>query len=269
MITLPRFLVCLGLVCATPLHSHEFWIASPDYQVETGENIKAYTKNGQRFSGIDLAYFDRRAARFEKIDATGARPVKARAGDSPVYDQPAEKEGLFTLIYQTTPDKLTYANWEKFQKFADHKAFKNVKARHEARNLPSSGFSESYARFAKGLFAVGSGAGSDAPRGLELEIIALKNPYVDDMKDGLPVQVLYQQMPRSGAQVEVFERSAEGEVSVTLYTTDDTGVAVIPVQSGYEYLLDNVLLREPSKALSKEAGTVWETLWAALTFAVR
>jgi hypothetical protein len=38
----------------------------------------------------------------------------------------------------------------------------------------------------------------------------------------------------------------------------------IPVKSGHEYLLDAVVLR----AADPDDGAVWETLWAALTFAV-
>ena len=50
--------------------------------------------------------------------------MKARLGDSPVFDKPVETEGLFTLIYQTNPERLTYTEWAKFDKFAKHKAFK-------------------------------------------------------------------------------------------------------------------------------------------------
>ena len=51
--------------------------------------------------------------------------------------------------------------------------------------------------------------------------------------------------------------------------TNAEGIAIVPVKAGYAYLLDNVLLREPSEALAQETGAVWETLWAALTFEVR
>ncbi len=256
-------------LATTPLLAHEFWIDSKKFQVKTGENIAAFTKNGQNFKGIDLAYFTRRAARFERIDASGAKPVQARLGDSPVFDKPIESDGLFTLVYQTNPQNLTYTEWAKFKKFADHKDFGDVLSQHRERELSEDKFRETYTRFAKGLFAVGSGAGSDASRGLELEIIALKNPYTDTLDGGLPVKVLYREMPRLDAQIEIFERSKEGDTTITLVQTNDEGIAVIPVKSGYAYLLDNVLLREPSPALSQETGAVWETLWAALTFEVR
>lgn len=268
MSALPRLFALAPFFLANTLLAHEFWIDSPDYQVEIGENITAYTRNGENFKGIDLAFFEKRAARFEIVDASGQRAVVARPGDSPVYDRPAAQDGLVTLIYQTKPDKLTYAKWEKFQRFIDHKDFGDVQSRHSARALPQDGFVETYSRFTKGLFAVGSGAGKDAPRGLEIEIVALKNPYTDDLSGGLPVQVLYQGAPRANVQVEVFERGANRDVTVSLYRTNAKGIATIGVKSGHAYLLDNVLLREPSPALAAEKNAVWESLWAALTFAV-
>lgn len=256
-------------IAAAPLFAHEFWIDSKKFQVETGEKVAAFTKNGQNFKGVDLAYFTRRAALFERIDAKGRETVTPRLGDSPVFDTAVENDGLFTLIFQTTPDKLTYREWAKFDKFAKHKAFDNVLEKHRARGLNEDEFKETYTRFAKGLFAVGSGAGQDTQQGLEIEIVAMKNPYTDDLSDGLPVQVFYREMPRINAQVEIFERSSDGVTEVSTVRTDAQGIAIVPVKSGFTYLLDNVVLREPSAALAQDTGAVWETLWAALTFEVR
>lgn len=253
---------------APPLVAHEFWIDSKKFQVETGENIAAYTKNGQNFKGIDLAYFTKRAAMFERIDVNGRSTVTPRLGDSPVFDKPVEQDGLLTLVFQTNPDRLTYKEWAKFEKFAQHKAFGDVRSKHRARGLSEENFTETYTRFAKGLFAVGDGAGRDAQQGLEVEIVALKNPYTDNLEGGLPVQVFYREMPRINTQVEIFERSADGVTVVTTMQTDENGVAIVPVKSGHTYLLDNVVLREPSPERAAETNAVWETLWAALTFAV-
>ena len=268
---IPKSLILAVLMhfAAAPLVAHEFWIDSKKFQVETDENVVAYTKNGQNFKGVDLAYFTRRVALFERIGVTGREAVVPRLGDSPVFDTTIEQDGLFTLIYQSTPDKLTYKEWAKFDKFAKHKQFGDVLSQHRARGLNEEEFKETYTRFAKGLFAVGEGAGQDALQGLEIEIVALKNPYTDDVSAGLPVQVFYREKPRINAQVEIFERSADGVTEVSTVQTNDEGIALVPVKSGYAYLLDNVVLREPSAEMADETGAVWETLWAALTFEVR
>lgn len=183
-----------------------------------------------------------------------------------MFDKPIAKDGLFTLVYQTNPERLTYKEWAKFDK---HKAFGNVLEKHRARGLSEDQFVEAYTRFAKGLFAVGSGTGQDTQQGLEVEIIALKNPYTDDLSEGLPVKVLYREMPRINAQVEIFERSSDGTTEISTVQTDEEGIAIIPVKSRYAYLLDNVVLREPSSELAEKTDAVWEILWAALTFEVR
>jgi uncharacterized GH25 family protein len=176
------------------------------------------------------------------------------------------RDGLVVIVHETSDSTLTYTEWDKFIDFVEHKDFDSALAAHAARGLPETGFKESYRRYAKALIAVGSGAGSDAPTGLETEIVALANPYTDDLSGGLPVRVLYQDAPRADAQVELFEKGPDEAVVVTLHRTDAEGVARLPVKPGYEYLVDAVILRDTGND-DTETGPVWHSLWAALTFA--
>ena len=114
---------------------------------------------------------------------------------------------------------------------------------------------------------MGSGAGADAPVGLDTEIVALKNPYTDDPSTGLPVQVMYQGTPRAEAQIEVFEKMSSGTVRVFTLRTDAHGQATVPTLPGRSYLLDAVVLR-PTGNTDPDAGPLWHSLWASLTFAV-
>lgn len=113
--------------------------------------------------------------------------------------------------------------------------------------------------------AVGDGGGQDHAFGLLTEIVALANPYTDDLSGGMPVQVLYDGAPRPDAQVEVFAKQGEA-VTISTVRTDAEGRALVPVSPGTRYMLDSVVLREvPAGAFD---GAVWESLWANLTFAV-
>jgi hypothetical protein len=56
-------------------------------------------------------------------------------------------------------------------------------------------------------------------------------------------------------------------LKITLHRTDADGIASLPVKAGC-YLVDAVVLREPTAELAAEAEIAWETLWAALTFGV-
>ena len=244
--------------------AHEFWIDAEAYHVAPGEQIVANLKNGQVFEGTSLSYLPRNFSRFDVIQGSTGRQVQGRMGDRPAFDQAAPGEGLVTIVHETTPSFVNYKEWDKFQKFADHKGFPDMAARHAANGFPPAPFKERYTRHAKALIGVGNGEGADQPLGLKTEFVALTNPYAPEFDGQMRVQVLYLDAPRADAQVEVFDRAPSGEVQVSLYRTDQSGRATIPVQPGHDYLFDAVVL-EP---ILDDDAAVWDTFWAALTFGV-
>ena len=265
-------LVVLSLVLTgffTPLKAHELWIEPEQYQVAKGNPITADFKNGEAFEGIKLSYFERGAVRFDTVMGGKVAKVTARSGDRPALALDAlAAEGLLSVVYETTPSNITYKEWPKFQKFAAHKDFKTAEADHIANGWPQQGFRESYTRHAKALIGVGHGQGADKTVGLATEFTALTNPYAPDFAGEMRVLLTYQNAPRPDAQVEVFERAADDQVSVTLHRTDSNGIAVIPVKKGHSYLFDAVVLRPSPEAMKTPTSPLWETLWAALTFHV-
>ena len=257
-------LVCFWLFAGSAATAHEFWIGPEEYQVQSGAPLLAHLRNGQNFKGMSLTYFEDQTARFDLITSRGTIPVQPRMGDIPPLDMAAPGDGLVVAVYETSPATLKYADWDQFQTFADDKDFPDIRERHMGRGLPETGFTESYTRFAKALVAVGSGAGADGITGMETEFVALTNPYTSDPAQGFSARLYYQGKPRLNAQVEVFEKAPDGTVAVSIFRTDDSGGVTIPVRRGHRYLLDGVVLRP-----APDGGTpVWESLWAALTFAV-
>lgn len=246
--------------------AHEFWIEPEAYAIAPGDTARASFRVGQDFKGPTYIFIPGNSILFEQVAGGVRTAVDATVGDNPAYKLPDAPEGLVVVAHQTGAQKLSYANWEKFQTFIDHKDFGDVRSAHLARGLPEADFSEGYSRYAKTLIAVGHGAGTDYEFGLRTEIIALANPYTDDVSDGLAVQVMLEGAPRTDVQVELFERAPDGTVAVTLYRTDDAGVAVLPVRAGHSYLVDAVTLLELDPA--EDPGVAYHSLWAALTFAV-
>lgn len=264
-----RLFVALLLLTGQPALSHEFWIDPEKYQVLPGDDLVANLRNGQNFKGTALAWFDNRFTRFETVSDAGVTPVTGRIGDTPALQITAPAtDGLLIILHETTPSSLTYREWEKFLAFAAHKDFQKAAADHDAAGWPRAGFRESYTRHAKSLVAVGAATGQDHAFGMATEFIALTNPYAPDFDGQMRVQVTYQDAPRAEAQIEVFDRAPDGEVAITLTRTDARGEATIPVSPGHTYLLDAVVLRPSAQAGTAERAPVWETLWAALTFAV-
>lgn len=258
------FLAFWCAICASIATAHEFWIEPETFQVAPGENITAQLKNGQKFEGISLAYFDRNITRFDVATGDTLTAVDGRMGDSPALNIQAGDDGLVVVVHETAPSFVTYKDWEKFLAFAQHKDFPDIAARHAANGFSPAPFKERYTRHAKALIAVGDGAGADRALGLKTEFVVLTNPYEIDFDGTMRVQLLYQAAPRANAQVEVFDRDPEGSVTITLHRTDATGIATIPVTPGHEYLFDGVVLRPAHGS----ADAVWDTFWAALTFAV-
>jgi len=263
-----RSLALVLALVATPLSAHEFWIEPLAYQVAADGTLEADIVNGEEFTGGKQVYLPQRFVNFLLFSGEDVTRVAGRPGDMPALNQDAPAEGLVVAGYQAVNATVTYEEWAKFQRFVDHKDFGDVRALHDARGISPDGFKEVYSRYAKTLFGVGDSAGADRRVGLETEIVALSNPYTDDLADGMQVQVYYRNDLRADTQVEVFEKSRNGAVDISLYRTDDQGIATFPVKPGYRYMIDAVVLREPSAALQEASGAVWETLWANLTFAV-
>jgi len=237
------------------------------YEYPSGENIVAELRGGQFFVGGEFGFLPPRFERFDMVQGDTVVPVEGRTGDRPALNMAVPNDGLWVLVHETTDNRLTWKEWEKFADFVKSKKLDNVLAEHVERGLPDTGFRENYRRFVKALVAVGNGSGADQPVGLRTEFVALANPYTDDLTDGFEVQVLFENAPRVDAMIEVFEKDADGEVTIFSLQTDADGRAKIPVIAGREYLLDAVILL-PLEAEDITKQAVWESLWAAMTFRV-
>ncbi len=271
--TIPvKHLVAALCITAAPLQAHEFWIEPQDYTVQPGTPVIATFRNGENFAGSALSWIPGRSERFDMIVGDTVTAVPVRIGDNPAFDMDDLPEGLLTIVHETTDSDLTYrekagrSGWDRFAGFAEHKDLGDVATAQDARGLSRAEPTERYRRFVKALVAVGDGAGSDANRGLRTEIVAEANPYVDDLSGGLPVQVFLDGAPKADAQIEMFSRGPDDAVEVTVHRADGEGRAMLPVVPGRSYLLDSVSI------LPLEGGgdgvPDWQTLWAALTFAV-
>lgn len=245
--------------------AHEFWLTAEDYTIASEDTLRVGLRIGSEMKGSSLIYLPKDIARFEVIQGDTPRPVEGRMGDNPALVMEGLTEGLAIVVHETMDSTLTYTDFGVFQRFVAHKDFPTALADHAARGLPEKNFRETYRRHAKSLVAVGQGAGADRAVGLAIEIVALANPYTDDLTGGLPVLVLLDGTPRVDVQVELFQTAPDGTVTITKHRTDAEGKALLPMQPGMEYLVDNVVLRRLPND-DPVAGPVWHSDWASLTF---
>ncbi len=246
--------------------AHEFWISPQSYVITRGEQVKADLRVGQNFEGSAYSFRPSQFEQFNIVASDRVFKVPGRLGDVPALQLETPADGLLVIVHETKDNRLTYTEWAKFVKFATHKAFPTTLEDHVTRGITKEKFVERYRRYAKSMVAVGNGAGKDRRMGLKTEIVALANPYTDAISE-LPIQVFLDGEPRIDAQIEVFEKSPDDVVEITLFRTDTQGIANIPVKPGYEYLLDAVAM-VPLENSDPDAGPVWWSLWAAMTFLV-
>ena len=251
---------------ATGSKAHEFWIDPVEHQVVAGAEVVANIRVGQDFEGGAYSYIPQNFRRFDYGLDGAMHAVEGRIGDRPAMAVEPKSEGLLVAIHVTTDQRVVWSTWEKFENFLVHKDLTWGLAEHAARDLPRENIRERYSRYAKSLIAVGHGAGSDFEAGLLTEIVALENPYLDDMSDGLDMRALYQGAPLADTQIEVYQKASDGTVTVFTERTDADGYATIPVEPGHRYMLDAVVLR--ALEMSAETDPSWESLWANLTFEV-
>lgn len=262
-------LISLFLAClASTAKGHEFWIDPEAHRVAVGEPVVAALRVGEDYKGSSYSYVPRNFRRFDYAIDGAVNAVEGTLGDRPAANVPTDADGLMVLIHATTDTVLAWTEWERFVGFVKHKDAEWVLEAHAARGLGEEDRRELYSRYAKSLIAVGSGQGTDLELGLLTEIVALENPYTDNMADGMDVRVLYEGSVRGNTQIEVFEKAADESVTVFTLKTDANGAATIPVKQGYRYMLDSVVLREPGAEAAAEKNVHWESLWANLTFEV-
>lgn len=259
------FIFCA--VFASTIQAHELFLQPQSYQIDVGAPLVAEVKVGEEFDGGRSIYNPNKFRRFEYAFGDRIEDVPGRLGDLPSVNVLTEVDGLHVVVHTSTDQRLKYTEFAKFKAFAEHKDLTQAIAAHKARGLPVDAFYEAYSRYAKSLISVGDGAGQDRSYGLETEIVALVNPYTDELNGEMPVQVFYQGTIRVDAQIELFERMGS-DVDITFHRTDDDGIARLPVKPGAQYMVDAVVIREPDAALATQLDAVWETLWANLTFAV-
>jgi len=246
--------------------AHEFWIDPAAFEIAVDAPLVADLRVGTGFEGVAMSHIPRRFDRFDIVQGASITEVAARVGDIPALNMGGFGDGLAVIVHQTAMQRLTWAEWERFAGFLAHKDLGDAAALQAARGLDRTDVREGYVRFAKSLVGIGGGSGRDRRVGLRTEIVALANPYTDDLARGLPVRVWLDDTPRADVQVELFERAPDGGVAVTLHRTDAEGIAVLPVQRSHAYMVDAVALEpvEPRAAQDPE----WITLWANSTFAV-
>ncbi len=244
--------------------AHEYWLEARDFTISSEDVMEIGVFVGQNFKGNEYPYDAAQHQSYFIIDGAGSWAPDLRPGDRPSLAVTPREPGLNVIVDVAATQKLTYTEPDQFARFIEHMELDWVLEEHAARNLPETGFGEGYTRYVKALVAVDDGVGQDVHVGMPFELVALANPYTDDISRGLPVRLFFMGNPLPRRKIEVFHKGSEE--TLTVYTNAN-GLAIIPVESG-TYMLNSVQMVIPPEEDQEATGTSWHSLWASLTFTV-
>ena len=192
----------LAVLAAARPAAHDFWIEPSAFQPAVGSTLGVRLVVGQRFRGDVLPRNPALIARFDFVTDQGSVPVAGRAADDPAGTVKIEQPGLGLIAYRSleSPLSLEADRFEEYLKEEGLEAVIAARAKQGDSRKPSK---ELFSRAAKSLVrAGGSGdSGFDRVLGLTLEIVPEKNPYAMAGGGDLPVRLLFEGKPLSGALV--------------------------------------------------------------------
>src|SRR5262249_51859522 len=141
-------------------------------------------------------------ARFEFVTDSGSVPIPGRAADDPAGTFHVERPGLGLIAYRSLESSVSLEA-PKFEEYLKEEGLEAVIAARARRGESAKPSRELFSRSAKSLLQEGGSgeAGFDRVLDLTLELVPEKNPYAMAAGGDLPVRLLYEGKPLSGALV--------------------------------------------------------------------
>ena len=260
-------ILLLGFVLAstTVASAHEYYLLPQDFTPAAGTSANVDHRLGQKFNGNQMPWITLWNVRSEMWQNGKSKPAKGIDGDKPALKILPEKTVLTAVIHQSNVDFLTFKTWEKFVNYTNKEGMAHAQQASNDGIKPKEKLKEAYVRYAKTLITpAGSSEGVDTPTGLKIELIALKNPMSLSKTDPMPVQLLFDGKPLSGANLKVFV-GIDTEAAHRIITDAD-GKADVPADGAGPYLLNAIHMTEPQSEIAKSRNAHWESFWASLTF---
>jgi uncharacterized GH25 family protein len=260
----------MAAAVAAPAEAHDFWVQPGAYWVKPGAIIPITLQVGHGPSRQRSPIPLQRITRFQAIDARGAAVDlrgRLRLG-GPLLDGEFafQGAGLQVVVLQTDDQAQTHLPALRFNDYLKAEGLTPALDQRIGQHRMDRDASENYSRSAKALVQVGPNTPGDQaqvtrPVGLPLEIVPERNPYAEPRSPILPVRVLYQGQPLSGALVKL-TRLEDDATPFGMHRTDREGRAVFTMPSSGTWLLNVIWTRPQPRA----AETDFETTFSSLSF---
>ncbi|HEV7672364.1 MAG TPA: DUF4198 domain-containing protein [Thermoanaerobaculia bacterium] len=257
----------LLLLAALPVAAHDFWIEPTALTPAPGAQLGVRLRVGENFVGDPVPRDPARIERFAIVGPNGEKPVPGVRGGEPAGYATVGPAGIYQIVYDSNRASVSLEpkKFEDYLRLEGLERIIELRKKHSESDKPSR---EVYSRCVKALLAVGgtSGTGFDKALGLELELIAEKNPFEIEPGGDLPVRLLYRGKPLAGALVVALPHS-QPETGALNARTDAQGRVRFKLPAGPAgaeiWLIKAVHMIEAPKD-AQDAD--WESFWASLVF---
>ena len=247
---------------AAPLRAHDFWIEPSSFRPAVGSTVSARLLVGMNLRGDPVPRNPAMIEKFVLVTDAGETPVAGRSGDDPAGRVSIGAPGLAVIGYRSR-NSFLFLEADKFEEYLREEGLEPILELRARRGESAKPSRELFSRCAKALISSGDGStGYDRNLGLTLELLPEKNPYLLAAGGELPIRLLYEQKPLSGALVVALPFDAPA--AKISQRTDGKGRVRLRLPSSGRWLVKVVHTVPAGDAALAD----WESLWASLTFEI-
>ena len=252
------------LLTADSVLAHDFWIEPDSFRPSVGTLLAVRLQVGEPFAGRPVARDPQRVERFLLAGPSGERPVLGRDGQEPAGVVRVGEGGTLIVGYHSRPFSIELPA-DRFEAYLRAEGLERIVGLRASRGESDEPGREIFSRCAKALVTAGGGdaaaaAGFDRPLGFPLELVPERDPAALVAGERLPIQLLLEARPLSGALV-VATRRGQPDAAWS-GRTDAAGLVRLPLDAPGDWLITAVHMMEAPPRSAAD----WHSLWASLTF---
>ena len=261
------FPLLLILAWAAPASAHDFWLQPQSFWTAVRTPVPIDVLVGHGSDRAPWGVKSDRVLMLRTIGPKGATDHLAAVRARSVANVPAMSFGApgTHIVALQSSHSVSELPAVRFNNYLEEEGLTPALALRSRGRASNTAGREIYSRRAKALVQVGpSGAAQPhvtRPIGMTLEIVPERDPYAPGRPNALPVRVLYEGRPLSGALVKLTNLAAD-EKPVATALTDVGGRATFTVPRSGSWLL-NVVWTKPIKG---DPRGDFDTTFSSLTF---
>ena len=245
--------------------AHDFWIEPSSFRPAVGSELHVSLRVGQDFRGDPVPRNSALVQRFALVSGSGETPIGGLPGTDPAGSIRVPGPGIFWIAYRSGRSPMTLEA-KKFEKYLAEEGLERIVRARSGRGESDRPGYEVFSRSVKSMLVAGDApaAGRDFDRvlGLTLEIVPRKDPRRIFPGGRLPVRLLYEGRPLSGALVVAMNQAASGEK--IRVRTDARGEATLDLSRQGFWLVKAVHMTPAPPGLDAD----WESVWTSLTLQI-